>query len=233
MLVCPVCSTQNDEFSITCVSCHSYIQDRVPTLDFFATVWSIIETPSIAFKKIIIAEHKNYVLFLGTFLGIASIFTLFWLTKSGNNFDNLFPLLLFGIFFGIITAIPLFFSLAAGLHLLAKLFGGKGKFKETYGIVGWSLVPIAISVILILPLELATLGLYFFSSNPTAFELKPTVTSVLIGLDAALVLWTIILLTVGLSKVHRMKAAIALFVTAGGGSGIAYVSYLIFTTFNI
>src|SRR3990172_9576323 len=107
MIICPVCSHQNDEFAIKCTECGSYVQDRVPTLDFFAIAWLMIESPRDAFKKIILAEHKQYVLFLGLFLGIAAAFALMWAGKSGNNFDNLFPVLLFGTFMGIVISVPL------------------------------------------------------------------------------------------------------------------------------
>lgn len=233
MIVCPVCSHANDEFAIKCVSCGSYIQDRVPTLDFFSTVWLMIESPKQAFKKIILAEHKNYVLFLGLFLGIAAAFALLWAKKSGNNFDNLFPVLLFGTFLGIVIFIPVFYAIVLLLHGISKSIGGKGHFRETYAIAGWSLVPIMLSVIFILPLELATLGLFLFSDNPSAFDVKPVVTSVLLALDGLLVLWSIILAGKGISLLHRLNGILSIVVVLCAGGAVAYASFFIYSLFNI
>jgi hypothetical protein len=233
MIVCPVCTHVNDDFAIKCISCGSYIQDRVPTLDFFSTMWLIIESPKQAFKKIILAEHKNYVLFLGLFLGIAAAFALLWAKKSGDNFDNLFPVLLFGTFLGVAICIPLFYALVILLYGIAKSIGGKGGLRETYAITGWSLVPIMLSVVFILPLALATLGLFLFSTNPSAYEVKPIVTSVLMGLHGALVLWSIILAAKGISLLHKLNIILSLIVVLCVCGAVAYVSFFIYSSFNI
>ena len=233
MIVCPVCKHSNDEFAIKCVSCGSFIQDRVPNLDFFAIIWLIIESPAQAFKKIIIAEHKNFVLFLGLFLGIGSSFALMWVKKSGNSFDNLFPLLLYGIFIGIVISIPMFYMLAGTFHLFAKLLRGKAAFKDTYGIVGWSLVPVMLSVVFILPLELSTLGLFLFTTNPSAYEVKPVVTIVLLGFDGLLLLWSVMLAAYGISMAHRFRFATSLILTLSVIGAVSTVSFLIYSSFNI
>lgn len=233
MIVCPVCSHHNDDFAIKCTQCGSYVQDRVPTLDFFAILWQMIESPRQAFKKIILAEHKNYVLFLGLFLGIAAAFLLMWAKKSGNNFDNLFPALLFGTFLGIVISIPLLFLLASAFYVLAKLLKGNGKFKETYAVTGWSLVPIVFSVVLLLPLEFATLGLYVVSSNPTAYEVKPLVSTVLFGLDALFAVWSVLLAVVGISMAHKVSYGTSFIIVAGGSVAVGYISLLLYSLINI
>ncbi|MBI2430238.1 MAG: YIP1 family protein [Ignavibacteriales bacterium] len=233
MIVCPVCAHNNDDFAIKCSSCGSYVQDRIPTLDFFAMLWMMIESPKAAFKKIILAEHKNYVLFLGMFLGIASAFALIWANKSGNNFDNLFPVLLFGTFLGFVICLPLFYGLVCLIFGIVKIIGGKGNFRETYGVIGWSLVPIMFSVIFILPLELATLGLLTFATNPSAYEVKPVVTVVLLGLDGLLILWSIVLAGIGLSMAHRVQYLISFLIAAIAACAVGYSSFLLYSSFNI
>ena len=233
MIVCPVCSHQNDEFAVKCSECGSYVQDRVPTLDFFAMLWLIIESPKKAFKKIILAEQKNYVLFLGLFLGVAAAFALIWARESGNHFDNLFPVLLFGTFLGIVLSVPLLYSLAYTFHLLAKVLKGKGKFKETYAVTGWSLVPIVFSVVFLLPLEMATLGLYAVSSNPTAYEVKPLVTSVLFGFDGLLIVWSMVLGIVGISMAHKLSFFRGTIVVLTGAGGVGCLSLFLYSLFNI
>lgn len=232
MIVCPVCTAQNEEFAVRCSSCGSYVQDRVPTLDLFATVWLIIESPRTAFRRIIIAEHKNYVVLLGLFVGISAVFALFRAHRFGDEFDNLFPLLLFGAFFGGLAAVPLVFLWTGLNHLLAKTVGGKGAFRDSYGVSGWALVPVMFTAVFVLPLELATLGLHLFSTNPTAYQLKPEVTLVLLGLDAAAVVWTLILNAVGLSAAHRFPRIAGAGVSLTAALLTAAASTMIFTFFT-
>ncbi len=233
MIVCPVCQLTNDDFAVKCVSCGSFVQDRVPNIDLFAGIWLIIESPTQAFKKIIIAEHKNFVLFLSLFLGIGSVFALMWVHASGNSFDNLFSLLLFGLFIGCVVGIPLFYLVSGLYHGLAKLAGGKASWKDTYGVIGWSLVPLMLSVVFVLPLELGTLGLLFFSKNPSAYEVKPVVTIVLAGLDGLMVIWSILLASVGISMAHRFHFAKGMIITLIVSSADSFLSYLIYSSFNI
>lgn len=232
MIVCPVCTAQNEDLAVRCSSCGSYVQDRVPTLDLFATMWLIIESPRTAFRRIIIAEHKNYVVLLGLFLGISAVFTLFWAHRFGDEFDNLFPLLLFGTFFGGLAAVPLVFLWTGMNHLLAKAARGKGSFRESYGVSGWSLVPVMLAAVFVLPLELATLGLHLFSANPTAYQLKPEVTMVLLGLDAAAVAWTLILNAAGISAAHRIPRIAGVAVSFAAAAVTAAASSTIFTYFT-
>ncbi len=233
MIVCPVCRHSNNDFSIKCVSCSSFIQDRIPNIDFFSQIWLIIESPENAFKKIIIAEHKNFVLFLSTFLGIAASFSLFWAKNSGNSFDNLFPLLLLGIALGLCFAIPMFFLLAGTVFGISALLKGTGKFKETYGVVGWSLVPIMLSVVFILPLELGILGLVLFSNNPSAYETKPVVTMVLTGMDGLMVLWSLLLSAKGISMVHQFRYNTGLIIMVVAAGTVSIISFLLYSFSNI
>jgi hypothetical protein len=233
MILCPVCKHSNDEFSIKCVSCGSFIQDRVPNLDLFAMIWLMIESPSDAFKKIIIAEHKNFVLLFSLFFGIGVIFSLMWTRQSGNSFDNLFPLLLFGTGIGLAISIPLFYTLALAVHLVVVLFKREAKFTVTYGIIGWSLLPIILSVVFILPLELSTLGLLLFSANPTAYEVKPLVTTVLLGLNGLMVIWSLLLCATGISIAYRFSFFLSLIIVLFVSGAISFLSYLIYSSFNI
>ena len=99
-LQCTVCTSQNDDFAIICGTCGSFLQARVANLDFFATVWSLIESPRTAFRRIVISEQKNYVISMMLFLGIGMMFVLLSLRHAGAEFDNLLFLMLYGIVLG-------------------------------------------------------------------------------------------------------------------------------------
>ena len=221
MISCAVCAHPNDDLDTICASCGSYIQDRVPNLDFFATLWSLVESPKEGFHKIIRAEHKNYVLLLMTFLGIGTSFGLLWARHAGDEFSNLIYLILLGFVIGLGIALPVGLSLTIIVHWMLRLFGGKGKLKNTYGVLGWSLMPIMLSVSIVLPIELASIGLRLFSTNPSPMDVKPVVYIVLLGLDGFAALWTINLARVGFCVAHK--------ISIWKSAGVSILSALLFS----
>ena len=143
------------------------------------------------------AEHKNYALFLYTLSGIGIAFTGFWHFKLGNRFENIlfliFSATLIGIFIGIALC-PIVSLLHWGL---SKYFGGKASFRNSLGMTSYSLVPIVISLLFVLPIKLLTFGMYFFTFNPPPITIKPISYLLLLGLDSALAVWAWILLIIG------------------------------------
>jgi hypothetical protein len=196
-------------------------------------MWLMIESPAKAFRKIILSEQKNYVLVIGLFLGIAASFLLMYVNTSGNSFDNLFLALLFGSVVGGMISAPLILALTVGIHGISRLIGGKGTIRESFGVVGWSFMPMVFIVVCILPLQLATLGLFAFSSNPTAYQVKPVVTVVLYGLEGLFILWSVLLLAVGISMAHRFVFIKGLIIGLLVTCMIGYGSFLIYSSFNI
>lgn len=205
MISCSVCEHSNDDLDTICSSCGSFLQDRIPNLDFFATVWDLVEYPKETFRRIVRAEHKNYVLFLMFFLGVAAAFTLLWARHAGNAFDNLIHLILLGSALGLVMAYPVGLGLVLVVHWAMRLLGGKGVVRNTYAVLGWSLMPIMLSVAVVLPIEFASIGLLLFSTNPSPMEVKPVVYLVLLAIDAFAILWSVNLAGVGLSIAHKIS----------------------------
>ena len=77
--------------------------------------------------------------------------------------------------------------------------------KNTYAVFGWSLTPIMLSVSVILPIELASIGLRLFSTNPSPMDIKPVVYSVLLFFDVFSFMWSMYLARVGLSIAHKIS----------------------------
>jgi hypothetical protein len=197
MIICSVCQTENDQFVSICKKCGGFLQNRIPNLDLFDVLWKIIETPRNAFRLIISAEHKNYALFLYTLSGIAVTFAGFWHFKLGNRFENIlliiFPAILIGLLIGIALC-----PIASSLHWgLSKILGNKSSFRNSLGITSYSLLPIVLSLLFVLPIELLTFGMYFFTFNPPPITIKPISYMLLIGLDVALTVWAWVLLIIG------------------------------------
>jgi hypothetical protein len=205
MITCSICNTINHHLSVICSSCGGFIQNKIDNLDLFSTAWKIIESPIKAFRQIAIAEHKNYVLFLCGMAGIALIFFVFWIIKAGEYSESLLNILVAGFvvgpFLGLFTVL-----LFSTVHLaIIKIFGFKVKFKNIFAVTAYALGPIVLSVIIFLPIEIITFGIFFFSANPSPYSLKPMSYCTLVGLDGLSALWTIILLLCGTRALLEAK----------------------------
>ena len=205
MTRCPTCSHENDDFATVCSQCRGFLQNRVPNLNFFETSWGILESPRTTFRTIALAEHKNYSLFLYCCLGMGIAFTVFYYGKFGVFFESLLDLIPWalggGVVFGLVMAIPLSLS----VHGIARAMGSRMKFRNSYALIAYASVPVLLSLILVLPIELMTFGMYLFTSNPHPAVIKPVSFYVLFGFDAAMGIWSSFLAIVGTSVVHRFS----------------------------
>lgn len=215
MIQCPVCHIENDDFAITCSQCKGFIQDRVPNLNLFETGWTVLESPLKAFRTITLAEHKNYVLFLFTLFGISLSFTGFWLFRLGRYFENLLDLIGSALGAGVVLGLAAALVLTLAYHGLARLLGGRSGFRNSLGLLGYSLTPIALTLFIILPIELLTFGMYMFTGNPHPYTLKPVSYVILIGFDSVIAAWSVILAVLGTRVGHQINTAKSILVVLG------------------
>ena len=205
MINCSVCQTENNQYSTICKKCGGFLQNRLPNLDLFDVLWKIIESPRNAFRLIMIAEHKNYAVLLYTMSGIAITFTGFWYFKLGERYDNILLIIILAITIGIPFGVALC-PIATSLHWgLSRILGNKTSFRNSLGITSYSLSPIILSLVFVLPIELLTFGMYFFTSNPPPITIKPILYMVLVGLNVALLLWAWILLIIGTNVGYQIS----------------------------
>lgn len=197
MIICTVCKAENDLFSSVCKKCGSFLQNRVHNLDLFYTLWKVIESPRNAFRLIMLAEHKNYTLLLYALYGINIVFTGFWHFKLGDKFGNILSLFSWAMLIGIPLGIALCPLVSFFYWILSKIFGSKATFRNSLGIMSYALTPILISLVLVLPVELLTFGMYLFTFNPHPIHIKPISYIMLIGLNITLTVWAFILSIVG------------------------------------
>jgi hypothetical protein len=215
MLQCPACAFENDEFATICSKCRAFIQNRVPNLNFFDTSWGILESPFKTFRLIGIAEHKNYSGFLICCFGIAVSFTAAWFLKIGVFFETLLDLIPFMFGVGVILGGVFAVILPVIHYKTTKVRGAEARIGQSYGVLAYSFIPILLSLILILPIELLTFGMYMFTSNPHPAVIKPVSYYVLLGCDTLLATWTVALVFVGTRTVQRvsvMRSAVAIIV---------------------
>jgi len=211
MIACTVCGTQNDEFAVICVSCKSFLQMKVDNLNLFETLWSLMETPRAAFRRIALARHKNYVILLSCLLGIAIVYSVIWFKTLGARFADFAVLVGAGILLGPFAGLLFTFLFSLVVHRVGRLLGGTGSYRNVRAAMVYALVPIVYSLVLVFPIEIAIFGPYFFSDNPPPLVINPVAYIVLLGFDGAAIVWSLVLLiegTVVVNGFSRGKAAV-------------------------
>lgn len=197
MIECSVCNTTNDHLATICKSCGAYLQTRTDSLDLFQTAWNVLENPKKAFHTIAVATHKNYSYIIPAIAGYAFVFFLFWLLRAGEYTNSLLNFLAAGFVagppFGILAV--LIFSVVISILLRAR--GRDVSFRNCMAVISYSLIPVVVSVFIVLPLEIMTFGLFFFTSNPSPYLLKPFSYVALLVLDGIFSAWTLILISFG------------------------------------
>ncbi len=217
MIVCKVCNTENDEFATVCRTCRSFIQNRITNLDFFDTVWKVIESPRKAFHDIRLAEHKNYSFLLFALFGVGLSLSGFWYFRLGSRFMSLLDLLAEASLIGIGLGLAASVLFTGVFHAIARALGGKGTVRDSLATLAYSTTPVSLTLFMVLPVELLTFGMYLFTSNPDPYSIKPTSFVALVAFDSAMGLWSLFLCVLGTAvskQISPLKSLVSALVTS-------------------
>jgi hypothetical protein len=229
MIKCPVCFADNHHLAIICKSCGAFLQNKIEALDLFLTAWRVFEQPSRTFHAISISRHKNYVIFLSSVAGIGFTFTFFWLINAGGLTNSLLRFLGTGILIGPPLGIITVAIFSIICIILARFLRTKMSFNNCYAVTAYALIPTVVSVILVLPLEIMTFGLYFFSKNPSPYLLKPTIYILLLILDGIFAVWTLILIEIGIKKLTDRGHLVAIFIMIIGIGAVVGIYSIVYS----
>ena len=197
IIICKSCNDENPYYEVICSNCHSFLRDRIFNIDLWKTIEQLIETPVVAFRRIIQSEHKNFIslIFISAVfkLFISSIFISLLLFKNEqvlNLFITRFLYFAVGLFFLLVI-------LSFLLLLVLKGSGIKSRFKDLFALLTYSLIPYSFAAIILFPVELIIFGNYLFSVNPSPFIIKSFFAWVLLSLEVLLILWSLFLTATG------------------------------------
>jgi hypothetical protein len=230
MITCTICNTQNHHLAVTCVSCRGFLQPRVENIDLFSTIWRIIERPRKTLREIAMAHHKNYILPVAGIAGIGMTFALLSVTGAGEFTINLLTLFIIGLLCGPLFGIAAVLVHSLFLLIVGKYIGTKASFKNAFAVTTYAFVPVVLSVVLLLPIEILTFGRYLFTKSPSPYMLKPLSFVILSSLDVLCGLWTIFLLLLSakiLLDTSWKRALIPLMISVGVLSLLVLVALLV------
>jgi hypothetical protein len=192
-ITCKKCSNSNPLYRSICLECKSYLRERVVNIDLWKTIGQLIEDPKSAFRQILFAENKNFIIFISLFLALKNLIIARFLSvpligKDGVHTSFILSYLLILLFT---------FLIFIGFTYLQKIFYDKLRielrFKDIYSVNIYSFIPLILSLIFIFPVELVVLGGDIFSNNPNPFQIKPTISYLLSGFEVFTFLWSIYL----------------------------------------
>jgi hypothetical protein len=203
MVICSICGKENDDLAVTCVSCRSFVQGKVDTLDLFSTIWGLMESPGRTFRRIAMARSKNYVVLLATLFGVYLAYTVLWFKHLGNQFQNLAIITGMGLAAGPVLGILFTLFAALLIVLVSRLFRGKGKYRNTLAVTAYATFPLAAVLVLVFPVKIAIFGIFLFGTNPPPAVINPPLYYALLGFDGLAALWTWVLLLRGIAVANQ------------------------------
>ena len=195
---CAVCHAENDHLATVCTSCGGFLQRRIENLDLFSSSWQVLERPVAGFRIIALAKHKNYMVLLSAVAGFAFVFGFFWLAKAGEYAQNLINILAAGLALGPPVGIVVVLSVSWAIVVFSRFMRLRVRLRDVYAVAAYASVPLILSSILLLPIEVLSFGTYFFTRDPSPYLIRPLSYVTLLALDGAFGLWSVILLWVGL-----------------------------------
>jgi hypothetical protein len=113
-----------------------------------------------------------------------------------------------------------YFVVGFALFFGARLLGSLGSFRRERQIVGFAVVPLALSVLVLLPVRLALYGGDTFRDGGADEGSGETV---LLGLQLAFVAWSLVLLAIGVMIVHGWTWLRSLAVLGAAGALLAAI----------
>lgn len=198
---CKKCNHVNPAYKNICANCKSYLRERVVNIDLWNTIHLIFEEPAKALKQIIFAEHKNFILFLTFFVSIKNLIIARYFSVPTLGVNGVTTSFIISFILMILISFTLISSFTLTLKNTYSFKQINLRFKDIYAINVYSFIPYLFGLIFIFPVELVVLGGDIFSNNPYSFEIKPTITYILLGFEFLTILWSFHLIQKGIYQI--------------------------------
>lgn len=190
---CNKCLYNNAPYQSICGNCKAYLREKIVNIDLWITIQKLIESPYEAFRSIVFAEHKNFIFFLLFFISIKNLIIARFISVPELGKEGVITSLPVLFFFSLLMTIGFIVFISFIQSIIFQRLNIKLRTIDVIALNSYSQIPLIFSLILIFPVELIVLGSDIFSNNPYAFQIKPTITYILLSIEAIMVLWSFIL----------------------------------------
>lgn len=222
---CSNCGEENLLYEKNCKQCKHYLRAAVVNIDLWKTIWLIFENPKKAIQNLIMAEHKNFSIFLLFFLALKLFTTSVTIQSAFNitlpNTEFFSANIIIGTL--IYLLIVLFFT-----FIFSKLFkkNNKVRFRDNFTIIVYSFIPLIFSLFILSPVEYGLFGKHWYLYNPSPFLIKSTLAYLILSLEFLMLGWSLVILFIAL-KIQVNSAFLALLTT------VFFIAIFIYSFFNI
>ncbi len=174
MTRCQVCDAENLDLAVRCSSCGSRLQDSVKALDLFSTIYNLWRYPDSTLKKVVLASHRNYTILLAALEGIGLSYLGLYIIKAADIYSVDFTrLLVTGLVLGIVVFMPAVYMFSGVSYLTLRVRKTGAPFWGYISGIVYSLHPLAIGAVVLVPMDMAVFGSYLFSKNPSPEVINP------------------------------------------------------------
>jgi hypothetical protein len=191
IIQCATCGKENFILNYRCKFCNAIIREKIATINLGEILIDLLINIEIGVKKVLFAEKKSYLslllfllVFKMTVLTLFNISILDFVTVH-NKFNLTALIFSFWIFYLVIISILI-------KYLLGKL--ANIKIKNALSLIVYSFIYFSFSIIILFPIELMLFGVYFFSNNPSIFDINPTKAYLVIFIEVIFFLYSFYLI---------------------------------------
>ena len=206
IVTCGNCGTESPSHALTCSHCKAFLRSRVVNIDLWHVTYTLlIESPIKAFQEIVYAEHKNFSIIL-TFVLAFKFFTNTLFVASGTE-RNLYAgsFLSTNFLISIIAVFGYLIIFSLLFTYVLKFLGIKTRFKDNYSVYLFSFIPQLFALVILVPVQFALFGKFWFLFNPSPYLIKPNAAYILTIIEGLMILWSIGLSIAGIYVQSRNK----------------------------
>jgi len=205
IILCKNCGSPNPSFGLICGNCKSYMREKIFNIDLWNIIGLLIESPQEAFKKIIFAEHKNFISFIVLMVAGKLLIDSMFISLAANKTEPFFGKLLSCYFILLFFLFCFLFIIAILLRIIHRAFKYDTRIKDNLALLIYSMIPHAFGLVILYLIELIVFGGDLFSNNPSPFTLKEFLAYTLLVFEALFILWSIFLFIMGIFTQTKNK----------------------------
>jgi len=130
--------------------------------------------PEFTFRKIILAQHKNYTVLIAFLEAVGISYFFLFIVKAGDIYSiELSRLIVSGLTMAILVFFPFLYIFSIVCYFVTRAAHTGATLKGFVSSTVYSLHPIALGAIILLPSEIAVFGPFLFSNNPSPSIINP------------------------------------------------------------
>ncbi len=188
---CKNCGTANPSYQLICSNCNSYMRERIFNIDLWQVIGLLIENPIEAFKRIVNAEHKNFIFFIIFLVTGKLLIDSMFIALAINKEDIFFTGLILKYLILLTSLLLMLFLFASVLKIVNRFFQYETRVKDNFALLVYSFVPHIFGLVIIFVIEIIVFGGDLFSNNPSPFSLKEFLAYALLSFEFLLIGWSI------------------------------------------